>query len=184
MMKTFLIATFALALSAPALSNTDAGAVLELNWQDVDKFSDIRAANDSRSRFEERVKRNIETFFQEMASELPEGYTWQATITDVDLAGQVDYFAMGTGQAIRVIKEIHSPAIRFNHLLRDQFGEEVAGGEERLRDMGFMSRLSPRGSTPEFSFERQMLQDWFDKELHPKVSQHAALPAKVSKPER
>lgn len=183
-MKTFLIATFALVLAAPALSNPEAGAELNVTWQEPEKFTDIRAANDSRSRFQDRVQRNFEKFFQEIASELPEGYSWQITVTDVDLAGEVDYFATGTGQAIRVIKEINSPAIRFNHLLRDQYGEEVVGGEERFRDMGFMSRMSPRGSTPEFEFERVMLQDWFKKELQPKITEHAALPAKVSNPER
>lgn len=183
-MKTFLIATLALALSTPAFSNAETGAELELNWQEPEKFTDIRAANDSRSRFQERVQRNFEKFFQEMASELPDGYSWQVTITDIDLAGEVDYFVTNTGQAIRVIKEINSPAIRFNHLLRDQYGEEVTGGEERFRDMSFMSRMSPRGNTPEFEFERVMLQDWFKKELQPKITEHAALPAKVSNPER
>tara|TARA_R110002126_G_scaffold146224_13_gene292148 strand:+ start:151 stop:702 length:552 start_codon:yes stop_codon:yes gene_type:complete len=183
-MKTFLIATLALVLSAPVLSNTQAGAELDLNWQEPDEFTDIRAANDSRSRFKERVQRNFEKFFQEMASELPEGYSWQVTVTDIDLAGEVDYFATNTGQAIRVIKEINSPAIRFNHLLRDQYGEEVVGGEERFRDMGFMSRMAPRGNSPEFAFEREMLQDWFKKELQPKITVHASLPAKVSNPEQ
>jgi hypothetical protein len=183
-MKTYLIAIVALILSAPVLSNPESGAKLDLNWQDPDKFTDVRAANDSRSRFQDRVKRNFEKFFQEMATELPEGYTWQVTITDIDLAGEVDYFVTDTGQAIRVIKEIHSPAVRFNHLLRDQYGEEVVGGEERLRDMAFMSRMTPRNNTPEFSFERDMLQDWFNQDLKPEITEHAALPAKVSNPEQ
>lgn len=182
-MKTHLIAIFALVLSAPVLSNAESGAELEMNWQEPDKFTDIRAANDSRSRFQERVQRNFEKFFQEMANELPDGYSWQVTITDIDLAGQVDYFVTDTGQAIRVIKEIHSPAIRFNHMLRDQYGEEVVAGEERFRDMGFMNRMTPRGHTPEFAFEREMLQDWFEKELQPKITEHASLPAKVSHPQ-
>jgi hypothetical protein len=183
-MKTFMIAICVLAMSAPAFSNPDSSATLELNWQEMDKFTDVRAANDSRSRFQDRVRRNFEKFFQEMATELPEGYTWQVTITDIDLAGEVDYFVTDTGQAIRVIKEIHSPAVRFNHLLRDQYGEQVVGGEERLRDMAFMSRMTPRNNTPEFSFERDMLQDWFNQDLKPEITEHAALPAKVSNPER
>ncbi|KKO45516.1 hypothetical protein WG68_10790 [Arsukibacterium ikkense] len=183
-MKKFLIATIALVWSAAAFSTPTVGAELEVNWQEPEKFTDIRAANDSRSRFQARVMRNFEKFFQEIANELPEGYSWQVTITDVDLAGEVDFFATSTGQPIRVIKEIHSPAIRFNHLLRDQYGEEVVGGEERFRDMGFMSRMSPRGNTPEFEFERVMLQDWFKKQLQPKITAHASLPPKVSNPER
>ena len=181
-MKTWLIAVVALAWAAPAISGDKASAELELSWHEIEKFTDIRAANDSRSRFHERVQRNFEKYFQEIADKLPEGYSWQVTVTDVDLAGEVDYFVTNTGQAIRVIKEVNSPAIRFNHLLRDQYGEEVVSGEERLRDMSFMSRLTPRGSTPEFAFEREMLQDWFKKELQPKLTQHAALPPKVSQP--
>ncbi|MDX1676565.1 DUF3016 domain-containing protein [Arsukibacterium sp.] len=178
-MKIFMLTIFALAVSAPVFSNSQA-VKLDLNWQDIDKFTDIRAANDSRSRFQERIKRNFGTFFQELAQQLPEGYHWQVTITDIDLAGQVEHFVTDTGQAIRVIKEIHAPAIRFNHQLRDQYGEAVASGEERLRDIGFLSRLKPRNHTPEFAFERQLLQDWFNNELQPAITRHAALPAKIS----
>ncbi|HAW94489.1 MULTISPECIES: DUF3016 domain-containing protein [unclassified Arsukibacterium] len=181
-MKTLWIAFIVMAWAAPASSDDKTSAELALSWQAPEKFTDVRTANDSRSRFLERVQRNFEQVFQEMADKLPKGYSWQITVTDVDLAGEVDYFATNTGQAIRVIKEVNSPAIRFNHLLRDQYGEEVVSGEERLRDMSFMTGMTPRSHAPEFAFEKAMLQDWFKTELQPKLTEHAALPAKVSKP--
>jgi hypothetical protein len=173
-MKTFSIATMALVWSAAVFSTPTAAADLELDWQEPENFTDIRAANDSRSRFQERVMRNFEAFFKKMADELPEGYSWQVTITDVDLAGEVDHFATNTGQPIRIIKEVNPPAIRFNHQLRDQYGEEVVGGEERFRDIRFMSRMSPGANTPEFESERMMLQDWFGKKLLPKITAHGS----------
>ena len=42
--------------------------------------------------------------------------------------------------------------------------------------------MTPRSHAPEFAFEKAMLQDWFKTELQPKLTEHAALPAKVSKP--
>jgi hypothetical protein len=173
-MKTFSIATMALMWSAAVFSTPAAAADLKLDWQEPENFTDIRAANDSRSRFQERVMRNFEAFFKKMADELPEEYSWQVTITDVDLAGEVDHFATNTGQPIRVIKEVNPPAIRFNHQLRDQYGEEVVGGEEHFRDIRFMSRMSPGANTPEFESERMMLQDWFGKKLLPKITAHAS----------
>ena len=74
-MKTFLIALLTLAVSAPVLSNDEAGAKLELKFQEPEKFTDIRPANSTRGKFKERVQHNFEEVFQKMASELPAGYS-------------------------------------------------------------------------------------------------------------
>lgn len=150
---------------------------LELKWQDLEKFTDIRPANDNRKAFRERVLKKFEGFFTEMASQLPEGYKWDVTVTDIDLAGDVDYFAAGAGNAIRVVKDIYSPAIQFTHVLRDNHGETVVSGEERLRDMAFMHSVRSANDNEEFRHEKHMLNNWFSKELQPKVEQYAsALP--------
>ncbi|MBU1310286.1 MAG: DUF3016 domain-containing protein [Gammaproteobacteria bacterium] len=168
-------------LTVFAAATVQAGEV-KVEWQQPEKFTDIRPANDSRKAYRERVLRKFDGIFQEMAANLPEGYQWQVTVTDIDLAGDIDYFASGSGQALRIIKDIHSPAIKFSYVLRDKHGEEVASGEEKLRDMGFMQSLGLVNNSDEFRYEQKMLQSWFKKELAPKVEQYAQSLPKVSGP--
>jgi hypothetical protein len=166
-------------LAALTSASTQAGD-LTLQWQDPEKFSDIRPANDSRKAYRERVMKKFDGFFNELAAQLPEGYQWHVTVTDIDLAGEVDYFAGGAGSALRIVKDIHSPAIKFTYVLRDKHGEEISSADEKLRDMGFLYSLRSNNNNEEFHYEKQMLQDWFNKELQPKVEQYATALPKVS----
>lgn len=166
MRRTIISVVSLLALSVSAAMAGEA----EVTFKEPEKYTDIRPANDSRARFQERVLTKFEGFFKELAATLPEGYKWQVTVTDIDLAGDVDYFAAGAGQAIRIVKDIYSPAIRFNYTLTDATGKEVAAGEERLRDMGFMQKISSTVKTQEFEYEQRMLKDWFTKNVQPVVT--------------
>ena len=155
-------------------------ADVKVQWLDAEKFSDIRPANESRKMYRERVLKKFDEFFHELAAKLPEGYSWELTVTDIDLAGEVDYFIGGAGNALRVVKDIYSPAIKFNHVLRDKYGEEIVSAEESLRDMGFLQSLRSVTANDELHYEQQMLQDWFEKELQPIVEQYGKTPPKVS----
>ena len=157
-------------------------AEVKVEWQEPEKFTDIRPANDSRKVYRERVLKKFDGFFQDMAAKLPEGYQRQVKVTDIDLAGDIDYFASGSGQALRIIKDLYSPMIKFSYVLRDKHGEEVAAGEEKLRDMGFMQSMVSMHNTDEFRYEQQMLQNWFKRELEPQVEQYAQSLPKVSGP--
>jgi len=171
-MKIFPLALITLVLAAPVLGNTESGAELELEWHDMDKFTDVRATNSTSSQFHDRVKRSFEEIFQQLANQLPEGYSWQATITNIDLAGDVDYFIGGAGNPLRVIENIHSPAITFKHVLTDEQGEVVVSDETKLRDMGFMHSVQSLNDDDPFRYEEQMLEDWFSNELKPKVNDY------------
>lgn len=175
MRKILLLCGFSLLTAG----TVQAGEVA-VQWQQPEKFTDIRPANDTRKAYRERVLKKFDGFFAELANKLPDGYKWEVTVTDLDLAGDVDYFAGGAGNPLRVVKDIYSPAIKFSYVVRDKHGEEVASAEEKLRDMGFMQTLNSVNNSDEFRYERQMLQDWFNKELQPKVEQYAQALPKVS----
>lgn len=166
-----------------AFGIADAQAVaaeVKVTFEQPEKYTDIRPTHESRSRYEQKVLQSVEKIFTDLAAKMPEGYQWQVTVTDIDLAGDVDYFAGPNGQALRIVKDIYSPAVRFSHSLRDNYGEEVLSGEEKLRDMAFLQRLSKTGTRAEFEHEQVMLQDWFNKTVQPAVTQHAAVAPKVS----
>jgi len=166
-------------LAALAFSSVHAAEV-KVQWQDPEKFTDIRPANDSRKSYRERVIRKFDEFFQQMGMKLPEGYNLDVTVTDIDLAGDVDYFISGAGNALRVVKDIYSPAMKFSYVLRDNHGEQVMQADEKLRDMGFMQSIRSAHNSDEFRYEKQMLEDWFERELKPGVEQHQHMLPKVS----
>ena len=170
---------FLCGLSLLTVGTAQAGEV-SVQWQQPEKFTDIRPANDTRKAYRERILKKFDSFFAELAGKLPEGYKWEVTVTDLDLAGDVDYFAGGAGNPLRVVKDIYSPAIKFSYVVRDKHGEEVASAQEKLRDMGFMQTLNSVNNSDELRYERQMLEDWFSKELLPKVEQYAQALPKVS----
>ncbi|MDP4527551.1 DUF3016 domain-containing protein [Alkalimonas delamerensis] len=168
-----------LGVSVHALA--DESSNLSLSFQEPEKFTDIRPANESRARFRERTLAGFERIFQEFAAELPEGYRWQVTVTDIDLAGDVNPMYSRAGQDIRVVKDIYSPRVAFSHELRDAYGAQVAAGDVNLRDMGFMQ--SPRMVGPrhqELRYEYTMLKRWFERDLLAEVEAHQAKLPKVS----
>ncbi|WP_423185520.1 DUF3016 domain-containing protein [Alishewanella sp. d11] len=160
-----------LAMIILAMSGVVTAAEVTVNFEHPEKYTDIKPTNDSKSRYQERVLKAFEGFFTDYAAKVPEGYTWQVTVTDIDLAGDVDYFAGATGQPLRIVKDLYSPAIRFTHSLKDSSGKEVLAGEERLRDMGFMHSVSKVSSRNEFEYEKNMLDEWFTKTIQPLVNQ-------------
>lgn len=159
-----------LALTLLAMSGMVCAADVTVVFEQPEKYTDIKPANDTRSRFERRVTETFEGFFNKLAAKLPEGYKWQVTVTDIDLAGDVDHFAAPAGQALRIVKDIHSPAIRFTHTLTDNQGNVLLAGEERIRDMAFMQRTHKASIRTEFAYEQVMLEDWFAKTVQPLIA--------------
>lgn len=180
MRNKLVICGFAALLCSTIYSAELHSAEVEVKWQQPEKFTDIQPANDNRKVYRERVMKKFDEFFQQLAAKLPEGYSWQVTVTDIDLAGDVDYFAGGAGNALRIVKDLYSPSIKFNHVLRDNFGEELLNEEEKLRDLGFMQTIGQNTNSNDFHYEQTMLQNWFNKVLLPKVEQHNAALPKVS----
>lgn len=168
-------------VSLVSLAATTAyAAEVEVNWDQPEKFTDIRPANESRNKYRERVMKHFAGFFADMAQQLPEGYSWKITVTDLDLAGEIDPFAGGAGQELRVVKDIYSPAIKFSHVLQDKYGEQIINQKEQLRDMSFMNSLRNFHSNEEFNYEKQMLAQWFARDVLPKVEAAEAAVPKMS----
>ncbi len=71
------------------LSMTASAATADITFEKVDDYNDIRTANGSRSKFKEKVLKEMEEHFTELASELPDDQKLSVTVTNIDLAGQL-----------------------------------------------------------------------------------------------
>lgn len=149
---------------------------VEVQWQNPEKYRDVRPASESRKRFRESTFKKLDAYLQELSSKLPDGSKLLMTVTDLDLAGQVwpaSFTVLGHGSSdIRVIKEVDIPRMSFNYQLMSSSGEILQGADVDLKDMSFMNRASRRFRSDTLGYEKSMLKRWFDKEFSEQITQN------------
>lgn len=153
---------FALTIAMTCASNAFAGQA-KVSWQEPEKFTDIRASNETRLGFQERVFKELEQVFSDMAKQLPDGYQIEIVVTDVDLAGDVNGTYRQMGNDIRIIKEIYWPRMSFTYAIKDAQNALLSSGTENVKDMNFMSGSRFTSGHSGFVYEEKMLNDWFKK---------------------
>ena len=153
---------FGLMLTSMIVSPVSAFAgEAKVSWQEPEKYTDIRPSNESRDSFKEKVFKEFNAMFSTMAKKLPDGYQMEVTVTDLDLAGDVNGMYSRLGRDIRVVKELYWPRMSFSYILKNEKNEVVSAAKEDLKDMNFMSSIGIHSSGNSFDYEEKMLNDWF-----------------------
>lgn len=163
-MNKYLFSLLALAFGTGAALAGEA----KVTWQDPDNYTDVQPTNETKAGFQARVFRSLDEAFDSLAQKLPDGYNLQVTVTDLDLAGQVKPMRSPGGQDIRVVKDIDWPRISFSYILSDQKGQQVAAGQENLKDMNFRSGINI-DTSDSFYYEKKLLRNWFNKQQEKKI---------------
>lgn len=138
----------------------------EITWHEPETYRDIRAGSEIQSRFETRIFDEFEEYFNYIVERLPEGYTLQLKVTDLDLAGEVIFNTdFGRMQMLRVVKSNDFPRIEFSYQLLNEKGVQVKAGEERLRGrelpgQGRIARKA-RSHNSFLDYEKAMIDRWF-----------------------
>jgi len=156
-------------LLAAAMAGQAYAGNAKVSWQEPEKFTDIRPTNESKIGFQERVIKEFDRMFDDLAKKLPDGYVWEITVTDVDLAGDVRPFFTPMVNDVRVIRDLYWPRMSFRFDLKDEQGKTVASGTEDVKDMSFLMRLGVASGHTSFQYEEQMLLDWFNKQQKEKI---------------
>jgi len=163
-MKPIALSTMAIliaGLSQPALAK----AGVKVKWQNPDKYTDVRAANESRIRYRERVFHQLDEYWQKLADKLPDGQTLNVTVTNLDLAGQVwpgTFIGLDTTSDVRLIKRIDIPRIKFSYTLTDANGKVLKQADEDIKDMAFQDRTNTFFHDDPLRYEKNMIRDWFE----------------------
>lgn len=135
-------------------------ASVEIKFTDPDKYVDIRSGEKNDSSFRENVFYNIEKQLKKLAKNLPEDQLLKLEVTDIDLAGDT---LIGGINRIRIVKQMYPPRIKFNYQLVEKDKSIIAQGEENIRNTSFMTNQGLRYKSDAFGFEKQLLENWFDK---------------------
>jgi hypothetical protein len=172
-MKTLRITLTALtglfaAAGIQAASNHDReknASRVEVVFSDPDKFTDAAdGARGSEFGRDANLAAIKDHLIERAASRLPEGQHLSVTITDIDLAGEVEPWRTRDNSDVRIVKEIYAPRIDLTYRLTDASGAVIKEGKSQLRDMNFMNRINPMRSDPRV-YENELIDTWIRNEL-------------------
>ncbi|GIU21804.1 DUF3016 domain-containing protein [Shewanella schlegeliana] len=135
-------------------------------WQTPNDYSDIEATIGLQSTFEQYLFTQLTDELGKLANKhLANDQQLDLTVTNVDLAGDVQPTFGATTNDIRVISDLYPPKISFDYALT-QNGKIIKSGSEKLNNMGFLFGIQPI-TNDAFPYERDLLLDWFKKTIMP-----------------
>ena len=144
-------------LLAPAAS---ASATATVTYVNPEKMTDVPRYQADREAMEEELREH----FNKLSARLPAGQELKVEILDIDLAGAV--FPRVAIQNVRVYKgQADWPHIHLRYSI-EQNGKVLSSGERELTDSNYMASFN-RYSREIYGHEKQLLDDWFRKEIVP-----------------
>jgi alpha-L-fucosidase len=130
-----------------------------------ENFADIVIGDESPRDGEVVVRKEFEQIFNRLARKLPDGYVFEVTVTDIDLAGafrgNIFPNALTATRNFRIVRRLDWPRVQFSYTIKNPEQNTVASGTENLRDLDFIDRIKTNTSNSQFRFEEEMLKDWF-----------------------
>ena len=141
LIKSVVIGTLTIALVG--ISSTAAASTTEVKLLEPKRFRDIDASGLNKTRSIAILQKDLTRLFSEASDGLlEEGDILSVEVTDVDLAGYIDYFAGGSRDHIRIIKDSERYRLEFSYQVKDSKGVVKAEGEQKIKD--FLSRAPSR----------------------------------------
>ncbi|NVD72248.1 DUF3016 domain-containing protein [Duganella sp. BJB1802] len=156
--RTMLAASLALLAGA-------AWADVSVSYVKPEDFADMpRNAIDR-----ERVLKDFSDYFATLNKKLPPGQNLKIEVLDIDLAGRM-WPRRNGGEDIRVLNGgADWPRMHLRYTL-EQDGKVLRSGDEQVSNMNYMQGFSRYSDGDTLRFEKQMLDDWFNKTIVPKVA--------------
>lgn len=165
--KFAILSVFAV-LSVSAFAESDNVTTVNVTWEDPGSYTDIRASNESRKKFQKRIFKEFEAYFAKLAETLPSEQTLDITVTNVDLAGHV-WPSFGYGNDLRIIESVYIPRLKFSYELK-QGGQVIKSADVDLKELAFMERGSMLRDSDTLRYEKSMLKRWFKDEFAESVA--------------
>lgn len=137
-----------------------AGAAVTVDYVKPDEFIDMPRSPQDR----ERILKEVRQHFEKLGKDLPAGQDLKITITDLDLAGRLEprRWAMDD---IRIMRGgADWPTIELSYTL-EQNGQVLKSGSDRLKNMMYQQRINKYTGGEPLRYEKQMIDDWFQKEI-------------------
>ncbi|MEM9157934.1 MAG: DUF3016 domain-containing protein [Verrucomicrobiota bacterium] len=132
-LATALIATNA-TVAKPIKNDVD----VSIDFERPEKFTDIEAGALTTEKEQEYILSRISDAFTDGAKRyLPNGYSIEISVNDVDLAGAIEPWQYRYDD-VRIMREIYPPRLKFDYAIRDANNEIVSDGYVNLKDYNYL----------------------------------------------
>lgn len=102
----------------------------------------------------------LKTYITERAARiLAPGQRLDIEVTDVDRAGEYEPWLGPNFNTVRIVKDLYPPRIDLDFTLYGADGKVLRAGSRRLRDMGFLSRVSAIDQDS-LRYEKNLIDRW------------------------
>lgn len=144
------------------LSAGSASAAVKVRYVQPEQFTDVPFSNWDR----EDVLTRFTAYFDKLGKALPPGEDLNIDVLDIDLAGW-SHPGHRTGRDIRIVRGgADWPRMHLRYSLV-QNGAVVKSGDAELQDMNYTHHLSRYTDSDPLRYEKQMIDEWFEKEIGP-----------------
>ena len=141
-----------------------AWAGASVTYVEPDKFADMPFSSVER----EHILHDLSEHFGKLGKLLPAGQELKVEVTDLDLAGRIDY-TRRSGNEIRVMRGMADwPRMELRYSLV-QDGQVLKSGDARLADMTYLDHARIDTSNESLRYEKKMVDEWFAKTFGVKV---------------
>jgi hypothetical protein len=158
MTRTVLAAVVALLASSAAL------AEVTVTYTKPDDYTDLARGEYDR----ERVLKQFTDYFATLEKKLPPGENLKIDVLDIDLAGRM--YPRRNGEEIRVMNGgADWPRMHLRYTL-EKDGQVLRSGDDNIANMNYQQSRSSYFDSDPLRYEKQMLDDWFNKAIVPKLA--------------
>jgi hypothetical protein len=162
------LTVLALCLAVGAAAAQDSR--VSVGWANPEKYVDLKTTCVSGDADTRALTGELTRFLQEAgARRLAEGQRLEITVTNVDMAGEIESWR-GPGRCdLRIVKDVYPPRIDLTFRLTSADGAEVRAGTRQLRDGNYLTSAAP-GAADHLRYEKALLLDWLQKELRGSIA--------------
>lgn len=159
--------------AVPFAADQPSAGVVQVTYIRPETFRDVgdngRVTTDKRrdtllGELARHVERNA-------APRIPAGSTLSIAVTDVDMAGDFEWWHGPRSDHIRIVKDVYPPRIKLDFRLADAAGGAIAEGRRELTDLSFMTNVEYRNDL--LRYEKKLIDDWLEREFPGPKSQRA-----------
>jgi len=138
---------------------------VEVTFVNPDKFTDAADAQRGSDWGRDANLQILKDYIVRRASRyVAEGQKLSVSITDVDLAGEIEPWRSTSLRDARIMKDIYPPRIDLSYKLTDASGTVVKEGTRHLSDMNYLMNVYPDRSDPRV-YDKGLLDDWIRHDL-------------------
>jgi len=157
------LATLALSLATSGAAAQDSG--VSVVFANPEEYTDLKITCVSGDADTRALAGELTRFLQDAgARRVPEGQRLEITVTNIDMAGEIENWR-GPGRCdLRITKDVYPPRINLQFRLLGAGGAELRAGTRRLRDSNYLTSAAP-ATADHLRHEKALLLDWLQREL-------------------